>query len=54
MINKLSGYIVGGLISVIMILAGYPIVEKTGVNGRNVAIILLAILLANVIPYLRK
>lgn len=54
MLNKLSGYIVGGLIAVIMMLAGYPVIDKTGVNGRNVVITLLVILLANIIPYLRK
>ena len=54
MLNKLSGYIVGGLITIIMMMAGYPIVDKAGVNGRNAAIAFLVIILSNIIPYLRK
>jgi hypothetical protein len=54
MLNKFSGYIVGGLITVIMMLAGYPIFDKTGTHWKNIAIAILAIVLANIIPYLRK
>ena len=54
MLNKFSGYIVGGLITVIMMLAGYPLVDKTGVNGKNCLIAFLLIILFNITPYLRK
>jgi len=54
MLNKLSGYLVGGLITAIMMLAGYPLIDKAGISGRNCAIAFLLIILFNITPYLRK